>query len=522
MDAIAESKPLLKKRKVNGARQEKDAPPSFLETLKKLQDEAEATGEVASAEETWPRPAVDAFDPRKNGVTFQQIDIEEHSNAAVPTIRIYGVTAKGNSVLVHVTGFRPYFFIAAPRGFEPRHCAEFRTHLNMLFGSQTVHEISLCKKKSLMNFTGHEDVAFLQITLTDPRQLSKIRGAMERGEISFKDLIKSGDQILTYENIAYTLRFMIDLKIVGMNWLEIMAGKYRVVKQQNQISRTQIELECGCVLFWQEERAWKEQLCCEVVIDASSALTFHSPDAIKSHAPDDEWSNIAPLRVLSFDIECAGRKGVFPEPQHDPVIQIASMVTRQGESAPFVKNVFTLNTCAPIVGSHVKSFGKEADMLEAWAHFVQTVDPDLVIGYNISNFDFPYLLDRAKVLKASKFPYLGRELATRTEAKDTHFSSKAFGTRDSKHTELQGRIQLDMLELMRRDHKLRSYSLNSVSFEFLGEQKEDVHFSLITELQNGGPEARRRLAVYCLKVHFFGLPPAPGELCADEFALPSS
>jgi DNA polymerase delta subunit 1 len=34
----------------------------------------------------------------------------------------------------------------------------------------------------------------------------------------------------------------------------------------------------------------------------------------------------------------------------------------------------------------------------------------------------------------------------------------------------------------------------------LGEQKEDVHHSVITELQNGGPESRRRLAVYCLKV----------------------
>jgi DNA polymerase family B, exonuclease domain len=30
------------------------------------------------------------------------------------------------------------------------------------------------------------------------------------------------------------------------------------------------------------------------------------------------------------DIECAGRKGVFPEAEHDPVIQIANLVTRQG------------------------------------------------------------------------------------------------------------------------------------------------------------------------------------------------
>ena len=35
---------------------------------------------------------------------------------------------------------------------------------------------------------------------------------------------------------------------------------------------------------------------------------------------------VAPLRILSFDIECAGRKGIFPEPEKDPVIQIANMV----------------------------------------------------------------------------------------------------------------------------------------------------------------------------------------------------
>jgi DNA polymerase delta subunit 1 len=32
----------------------------------------------------------------------------------------------------------------------------------------------------------------------------------------------------------------------------------------------------------------------------------------------------------------------------------------------------------------------------------------MIIGYNIANFDLPYLLDRAKALKVSDFPYLGR------------------------------------------------------------------------------------------------------------------
>ena len=38
---------------------------------------------------------------------------------------------------------------------------------------------------------------------------------------------------------------------------------------------------------------------------------------------------------------------------------------------------------------------------QAWSDFVQKVDPDIITGYNIMNFDIPYLLNRAKSLKVS-------------------------------------------------------------------------------------------------------------------------
>jgi DNA polymerase delta subunit 1 len=34
---------------------------------------------------------------------------------------------------------------------------------------------------------------------------------------------------------------------------------------------------------------------------------------------------------LSFDIECQGRKGHFPEAEHDPVIQIANSLSVYGQ-----------------------------------------------------------------------------------------------------------------------------------------------------------------------------------------------
>jgi len=39
---------------------------------------------------------------------------------------------------------------------------------------------------------------------------------------------------------------------------------------------------------------------------------------------------------------------------------------------------------------------------------LQQVDADVITGYNILNFDFPYLLDRAAKLGVKEFPYLGR------------------------------------------------------------------------------------------------------------------
>ena len=76
---------------------------------------------------------------------------------------------------------------------------------------------------------------------------------------------------------------------------------------------------------------------------------------------------------------------------------------------------------------------------------------------------------------------------------------KAIGVREMKDTNIEGRVQLDMMQYILREHKLRSYSLNSVAFYFLNEQKEDVPYNTIARLQNTDEYTRRRLAIYCIK-----------------------
>ncbi len=65
--------------------------------------------------------------------------------------------------------------------------------------------------------------------------------------------------------------------------------------------------------------------------------------------------------------------------------------------------------------------------------------------------------------------YLSELLCTRLadvcralRMRDAQFSSKAYGTHDYKEITIDGRVQLDLLLALQRDHKLSSYSLNAV------------------------------------------------------------
>ncbi|KAI9256205.1 DNA polymerase family B-domain-containing protein [Sporodiniella umbellata] len=431
--------------------------------------------EIENSEAGWSRPSLSPIDPLKDAIIFQQIEVDDYYNytESEPVIRFYGVTQTGHSVLCHVRGFRPYFYVSAPNGFQECHTQKLQEKLRTSVGqSNGIEKIEIVMKQNIYGYRGDQKYPFLRVTVSDPKELFKFKAKLEQGlYVEGLNAIVRVDR--TYEsNLNFVLRFMIDRKVTGSNWIELPPKTYKFVTEKT--SDVQIEV-----------------------------VTNHT-DFI-SHPAEGEWSGIAPLRVLSFDIECAGRKGIFPEASVDPVIQIASVVQAQGQKKPFIRNIFTLDTCAPIVGSQVLSFKNEKELLEKWSDFFRKVDPDVVIGYNTTNFDFPYLLERARHLGALKFPFLGRIKGFTTEAKDTRFTSKAFGTRDNKLINLEGRLQLDMLTAIQRDYKLRSYTLNSVSSEFLGEQKEDVHHSIITDLQNGNEETRRRLAVYCLKDAFLPL-----------------
>uniref|UniRef100_A0A671SA81 DNA polymerase n=1 Tax=Sinocyclocheilus anshuiensis TaxID=1608454 RepID=A0A671SA81_9TELE len=342
----------------------------------------------------WKRPHAPPLQPISDTLIFQQIDLDYYLGSAVagmpgqvqgkvPIVRMFGVTDSGNSVCCHVHGFAPYFYVPAPNGFINAHLAEFQRELNSAVLKDmrsnkdniavTVLAVDITKKESMYHYHGNKPLDFLRITMAMPRLIAPAKRLLEQG---FKFANFATQSYQAYEaNIDFEIRFMVDSDVVGCCWIELPKGKYRLREERSiniKVSLCQYEVDV----------AWNH---------------------LVSHPAEEEWQRIAPLRVLSFDIECAGRKGVFPEPEIDPVIQIASMVQRQGEKEPFIRMVFTLQSCASIVGSQILCFTQEKLLLQSWAEFVRTVDPDIITGYNIQNFDLPYLLNRAATLKVTCF-----------------------------------------------------------------------------------------------------------------------
>lgn len=443
----------------------------------------------------------------KSDLVFQMVDIgynigfhpqnsqnEEEYRHSRAVIRMFGVTQAGHSILCHVTEFEPYFFVSAWKGFEDeseddqlqmidalQRSMEMRMMREQSKGKKCdiyVERVIAVKKKSVWGYhSGHNDT-FFQIFMSLPTLIPSARRMM----ISEDGFTVDGVGHFyfdTYESkLPFILRFMIDSEIVGAGWIHIPSGSYTMISTAHQSSFCSLEIVTQSKNVSEANINYisQELLCC----------------------------GSAPLRVLSFDIECDCAQG-FPEAKRsgDKILQISSVLFRLGDDLPFFQSVFCLDTCAPIAGVHIFTFDDEQSMLKAWMIFVQVSDADILTGYNIVNFDIPYMLDRSQYLGCyNSFSYLGRIKNIKTTMRDSQFTSRAYGSRKSKDISILGRVQLDLLPIIRRDHKLRSYSLNSVSFHFLRQQKEEVAYNMISVLHNGpnaDAESRRRLAVYCLK-----------------------
>ena len=218
--------------------------------------------------------------------------------------------------------------------------------------------------------------------------------------------------------------------------------------------------------------------------------------------------DIAPLRKITYDIECLKTEGM-PDPDKDAVIVISAIcgdyvngqpakkrkVLLQLNKADSVKNIVSEN------GDVHHCFDSEVDLLDAFGELVLAFDPDYICGHNMIGFDLPYLVTRANKIDADSLRYMGRRRAYRwSKPRKVVKKRKSGETRETKMTSTPGRIQLDTLNwIMGGFEKERSYRLGALAAKYLGDTKDDVGYSMIGPMFRQSDTTRARLGKYCLK-----------------------
>lgn len=183
--------------------------------------------------------------------------------------------------------------------------------------------------------------------------------------------------------------------------------------------------------------------------------------------------------VMAFDIETYNPVGM-PRDQEDPIIMM-SLATSTG--------LTKVLTWKKPMGDfdYVEVLPDEKAVLSRFGEIVGSEDPDILVGYNTDNFDFPYIAERLKKLDM-ELP-LSRD--------GTGF--KMDKRRGLSEARLKGRVHVDLYPIIRRSVKLNSYVLENVVRDVLGKEKEKLSAELLWKYWDEGGSDLDKVIVYSME-----------------------
>lgn len=222
---------------------------------------------------------------------------------------------------------------------------------------------------------------------------------------------------------------------------------------------------------------------------AASLLPARDPDVIKVRSPLSQFliasgktffkgMAFEDLRRMQLDIETLGFDPT------DPDAKIIMVAMRQGDW----EEVLVLET-------------GEADLLSQAADRIRELDPDVIEGHNIFNFDLPYLIERAR--RANVRLPIGRDGSEPTVADFTQRFRAGSISMPFTTVHIYGRHVIDTYQQIQRwdtSGRLPSYGLKNVirALSIEREDREFVEGEQIAVLWNRGERNKERLARYAL------------------------
>jgi DNA polymerase elongation subunit (family B) len=198
-------------------------------------------------------------------------------------ITLFGCSKEGKSVSLSVTGFEPFFYIEIPEDWTSRTIAAYQQFLT---GPLTPDEgrtvsFTLEKHKSFWDFNNDQELRFLKVQTESKKLWTKLRDRCQDPETALPTPLPEPFNVTlrVFEaNIDPMLRFFHLRELRPAGWIHIAA-------------------DC-----WDDD----EDSVTTATIQAITSIEYVVPAA-----PDVQLST-APLKMMSWDIECTSSHGDFP------------------------------------------------------------------------------------------------------------------------------------------------------------------------------------------------------------------
>ncbi len=297
-----------------------------------------------------------------------------------------------------------------------------------LEGNPHVVDIKKVKRTLSLGYQQPSDV--YKITLRNPAKTVEVRDSLRAMGVT------------PYEaDILFKYRWMNDLDIGGMKWIS--------TKESNGVN--------------------------------TDSVLSHRKVKLKDFSVVEKYED-APLKYMAFDIETVGSEdGVMPDQEKDPVVLISLVFE------PYYRGKESI-VLSSRPGQGVDACSDEKAMLERFKDIINDYDADVLTGFNVTNYDMPYILKRMEKNKVK--PVFGR-------CKSKSIRDDVFA--NMHRINITGRILADSFLLIKKGWNLKRYSLDCVSRDLMGEEKDDVKKSEIGKFWRGTNEQFGTLVKYCLQ-----------------------
>jgi DNA polymerase elongation subunit (family B) len=371
-------------------------------------------------------------------------------------IRIYGFNDQNQNICVSVNGFRPFVWVELPTHIDWKNLSNKENlyhHFRQLFPDIKC-TLKFCRKlygANLKKKDGdyvHKLFPFVLCSFASYRDL----------KFNFPNKLKTSQRIMGLGNLKFhvhgqdacpRLQLTSKYNLPTAGWIKIKG--IEVLNNDEKFTTCDKEF-----LVNLNNKQYKvEELICK-----SDKTTIPKP------------------LILSFDLEVNSEDQItMPKATRpgDVVFQISCVFSRLGTTL-YDKYLLSLgNPQESIVGAQTLKFTTEKKLLMGFKELINQKNPNVIIGYNIFNFDIPYLMDRANY--KSIYPEWSQQGFPKDRCgiqREIKWSSSAYKNQEFKFLDCEGRLYIDLLPVVQRDFKLNDYKLKTVSTYFIGETKDDL------------------------------------------------